>query len=72
MSKATISVEVLNDSCWENCRDFDPWESNETYTTDCTGEIIIRTRHFECRNLDKCRQLLDHISMIGPIERREP
>ena len=56
LSYAQISVEVLNDYCWQNCEDFDPWLYNSTYATN-SGGTCIYSRHFQCKNLDKCRRL---------------
>lgn len=56
LSYANISVEVLNDYCWEKCEDFDPWLKATTYAT-AGYDTCIYTRHFECRNLEKCKRL---------------
>ena len=53
---AQISVEVLNDHCWQNCEDFDPWLNYKTYATNSAGSCIY-SRNFECRNLEKCKRL---------------
>lgn len=56
LSYASISVEVLNDHCWQNCEDFEPWEKYKTYASNYGGTCIL-SRHYECRNLDKCKRL---------------
>ena len=56
LSYAQISVEVLNDHCWENCEDFEPWLCNLAYATNSGGSSIY-SRYFQCRNLDKCKRL---------------
>lgn len=56
LSYAQISVEVLNDYCWQNCEDFEPWLCNLTYATNLEGTCIY-SRHWKCKNLDKCRRL---------------
>lgn len=57
LSYAQISVEVLNDHCWQDCEDFEPWLSNLTYATDFSGESYMYSRYFKCKNLDKCKRL---------------
>lgn len=56
LSYAQISVQVLNDNCWQNCEDFEPLLCNTTYATNLGGSCIY-SRQFECRNFDKCRRL---------------
>lgn len=53
LSYAKISVEVLNDQCWQNCDEFDPFLSSVFYAYDHE----ITARHFECKNLEKCKRL---------------
>ena len=56
LSYAQISVEVLNDHCWQNCEDFEPCRSYTMYATDSGGKCIY-SRHYQCENLDKCKRL---------------
>lgn len=56
LSYAQISVEVLNDHCWQNCEDFEPCKSHTMYATDSGGRSIY-SRYFQCKNLDTCKRL---------------
>ena len=56
LSYAQISVEVLNDYCWQDCEDFEPCKSHTTYATE-SGGTVLYSRYFRCENLDKCRRL---------------
>lgn len=67
LSYAQISVEVLNDHCWQNCEDFDPWLSNLTYATNLGGTAIY-SRYFKCKNLDKCKRLSLYLERSGDTE----
>lgn len=64
---AQISVEVLNDHCWQKCEDFDPWMHSSTYATNLGGACIY-SRHFQCRNLDKCERLSLYLEKSGDTE----
>ena len=57
---ANIQVEVLNDYCWQNCDDFEPWMKSKMYST-CSGGTCVYARYFECRNLDKCKRLSSYL-----------
>lgn len=56
LSYAQISVEVLNDHCWQNCEDFEPCLSNTLYATNSEGRSIY-SRYFKCKNLNTCKRL---------------
>lgn len=60
LSYAQISVEVLNDHCWQNCEDFEPWLCNTIYATNSGGRCIYY-RQFQCGNLDKCKRLSSYL-----------
>lgn len=60
LSYAQISVEVLNDHCWQNCEDFDPCLCNLMYATNSGGRSIY-SRYFQCKNLDTCKRLSSYL-----------
>ena len=57
-----IDVEIAKEGCWEKCEDFDIQMDN-LYGADifrnCNGGIYYRT--FECKNLRKCKRLLESL-----------
>ena len=57
LSYATIEVEVLNDRCWQQCEEFDPYLSEIFYSEDFYCSRSVFSRQFECRNLEKCKRL---------------
>ena len=61
LSYATIKVEVLNDRCWQKCDEFDPYLSEILYSEDFYCNHGIYSRQFECRNLEKCKRLSEHL-----------
>lgn len=60
LPNAEIKVEVLNNNCWENCKDFYPWIRDVYY-----AENDIVARRFECRNLDTCKRLSAFLERRG-------
>lgn len=66
-SYAKLSVQVLNDNCWQNCEDFEPLVCNTTYATNLGGSCIY-SRHYQCGNLDKCKRLSLYLEKRGDTE----
>lgn len=57
---AEIDVKIAKAGCWEKCEDFDV-EITDLYTEDffCNSGIVHRS--FTCKNLSKCKRLLESL-----------
>lgn len=54
---AELKVEVLNDHCWQNCEDFEPYLAEIFYTENYYYEREISVRKYKCKNLNRCKRL---------------
>ena len=57
---AKIDVKIAKTGCWEKCEDFDIQMEN-IYAEDFFCNSGIYYRAFECKNLRKCKRLLESL-----------
>lgn len=64
---AKIDVNIAKEGCWEECDDFDI-EVENLYAEDfmCNNRIFHRT--FLCKNLSKCKRLLESLERSEDVK----